>query len=211
MLRLLRRLLTALSLMALLAVLAGWTRAQWRRDEVFHHSVTDHPQTLRETKTTVTALSDSLAVERQTLRYELANSYVGAEYRRAVVRSAGTTHTSAPPASLAQTAPGRGTGGFRWDADPPAGEARFLPHPDVYFPAWYGGAGRTVRLALPWWFLALVFAILPALSLRRHLRRIRRRPGTCPQCGYDLRASPTRCPECGRPIDTPPTSQPPHS
>jgi hypothetical protein len=50
----------------------------------------------------------------------------------------------------------------------------------------------------PHWFLALLFAILPALYLRGRLRSHRRvREGCCPVCGYDLRATPDRCPECG--------------
>jgi hypothetical protein len=150
MLRLIRRLLTSLSALALLAVLACWTRAQWRRDEVFHDSVVDDPRTLRETKTTVTGLRGSLAVERQTLRYELADSYWGAEYRRAVVRGAGTTHNATRRASLPETTPGRIALGFLWWADPPSGEQRFAYDPPVSLAPWHHGAGRTVRLALPW-------------------------------------------------------------
>jgi hypothetical protein len=53
-------------------------------------------------------------------------------------------------------------------------------------------------LVTPLWFLALLFAILPALHLRAAMRsRILRRAGHCPRCGYDLRATPDRCPECG--------------
>jgi hypothetical protein len=57
-------------------------------------------------------------------------------------------------------------------------------------PAWWAW--------FPHWFLALLFAILPALHLRATIRsRRRHRIGHCPTCGYDLRATPQRCPECG--------------
>ena len=52
---------------------------------------------------------------------------------------------------------------------------------------------------VPWWPLFLAFTPLPAAKALTPLaRRLRRpRPGRCPQCGYDLRATPDRCPECG--------------
>ena len=55
-----------------------------------------------------------------------------------------------------------------------------------------------VYVNLPFWFLAAVLAVPPAIVVRGELRRRRRRvPGKCHRCGYDLRATPERCPECG--------------
>lgn len=54
---------------------------------------------------------------------------------------------------------------------------------------------------VPHWFLAIGFALLPAMHIRRVilLQRLRRRldRGLCGACGYDLRSTPERCPECG--------------
>jgi hypothetical protein len=53
-------------------------------------------------------------------------------------------------------------------------------------------------IAVPHWFLAPLFAFLPAFHLRAAVRsRHRGRAGLCLQCGYDVRATPHRCPECG--------------
>jgi hypothetical protein len=62
-------------------------------------------------------------------------------------------------------------------------------------------ADELVYLAIPYWFLALLAAIGPALKWRAvaRVRRVRRM-GLCVNCGYDLRGSPDRCPECGREV-----------
>ena len=54
-------------------------------------------------------------------------------------------------------------------------------------------------VAVPHWFLFLLFSLLPVFSLRSGLLILRRRRlRLCPTCGYNLRASPDRCPECGQ-------------
>ena len=53
-------------------------------------------------------------------------------------------------------------------------------------------------IRVPHVYLLAATMLYPLLRLIRYFRR-RPRPGHCPTCGYDLRASPARCPECGTP------------
>jgi hypothetical protein len=56
----------------------------------------------------------------------------------------------------------------------------------------------TTSIAAPVWFIAIPFAVGPALWIIAARRRLRsQRQGLCPTCRYDLRATPQRCPECG--------------
>lgn len=61
-----------------------------------------------------------------------------------------------------------------------------------------------IEVFVPYWAVAMPFAVLPAAWLLRWRRERRRRKrirnGFCGACGYDLRANKERCPECGTPI-----------
>lgn len=63
------------------------------------------------------------------------------------------------------------------------------------------GGMRMTGAKVPHWFVALVFAVAPALwgrrawLTRRAGKRLRAR--LCVACGYDIRESGERCPECG--------------
>jgi hypothetical protein len=63
-----------------------------------------------------------------------------------------------------------------------------------------GATGSASVLSVPFWAVAALTLVAPAIMLQRRLKDRRwRRAGLCPTCGYDLRASRGRCPECGTP------------
>ncbi len=73
-------------------------------------------------------------------------------------------------------------------------------------PVAYIDASRTLieRTGLFFWLAGLVTAVFGVRDIQRlvlYIRRIRRKPGGCPTCGYDLRGTPgNRCSECGMEI-----------
>jgi len=62
------------------------------------------------------------------------------------------------------------------------------------------GRWHWLEVGVPLWMIEVVLS-LPLVLWAWQIVRDRRRPkpGICPNCGYDLRASPQRCPECGTP------------
>ena len=94
--------------------------------------------------------------------------------------------------------------GLRWQRRGISVPATFL-HPFTLgtidsrrAPSANSGWEAGVIASVPSWSLVAAAAVLPAVRLRRAVRRVRRKAaGLCPHCGYDLRATPGRCPECG--------------
>ena len=71
---------------------------------------------------------------------------------------------------------------------------------------------RNWLAAVPLWFVARMFAIVPSIRLIARRKLFPVNAGCCPNCGYDLRATPDRCPECrtipAARIISPPTPHP---
>ena len=98
--------------------------------------------------------------------------------------------------------------GFRWDSGP-AGFGSHYPHHQDIERDWTPVSQRWT-LSIPYWFLLVLFAIMPSWFVLAPMNRRRReKRGHCPTCDYDLRASKERCPECGTPIAPANAAEPP--
>ena len=162
----LRRILTILSLLLMLAAITLWVRSHWIEDFVAYN---------RKGIGSLAAWSRDGRLSFWRDRYEealvLRQRPVGWEYE---------TNPMKKPGRWPDGNPGRL--GFVFERDS-RGQ-------DLYR-----------ALAIPWWAVAGLFALPPALYLWGwSKRRVERRLGLCAVCGYDLRASSGRCPECGTAI-----------
>jgi hypothetical protein len=186
-----RRLFTAVSVLSLLlfvAALALWVRSYIRYDGVFYTR-----------RTTESPPSATLFRGDENLHHRCVQSVVG--------ELCVTTYIKIPIGSERQdvgweffTHQARGNSTLRQSV---RDLARWTNRGYGSFAGFgflsYDAELLTIRgIAVPHWFLALLFAILPALHFRAAIRSRRRdRTRLCRTCGYDLRATPDRCPECG--------------
>jgi hypothetical protein len=186
MLRRLFILLSLISLILCLALIALCLRGFWRHDffEYSDGGVRDHTGVR-------------------------ASGFVSGWTGTSVTLASVTAHS---PASLPYVSPQ----GFHWTSGPRLSRMYFserrwlgfgLPRTDNWVDPLLGTTNSRSTVLIPYWFLILLTSILPALfaifAIRTHRARVREkrsRLGLCQTCGYDLRASKDRCPECGSPI-----------
>jgi hypothetical protein len=187
--RILHRLLTALSLLLLLATAGIWVRSYWVSDALNWY---DWP-------------ADRSFFDQKSIRCSRGGVRFDA-WRRlsAFVQSPGDVHFQHQRHSaLAYPVYGDELNGY-FSSEPPRYAAlgfEWIPETATSWAEPPDNDGRLYALTVPLYFPCLLFALLPAhylLHFRRRWRIARRIAlGCCIGCGYDLRATPGRCPECG--------------
>ena len=181
--------LTALSLLLCVAVVALWVRSYWRFDTVGKSALS------METLTGAARVFGSVRGRLWMTRTHGALEHEDAAYeheanvrRRREGVDPSAWQYSHGPADRLKLAPGADA--FHWIRKQTATRS--------------GGASYELSVRVPHAFLTALAAVAPAAWLLNWRRaRMRGRHGLCPRCGYDLRATPDKCPECGTPAKAP--------
>lgn len=90
------------------------------------------------------------------------------------------------------------TAGFTRESYPITHSRKYQPFHFVYSHGSYSHIEQQLYVEFPHWVIVVVLTLPTSIRLTIWWwHRKRTRPGRCPSCGYDLRATPDRCPECG--------------
>jgi hypothetical protein len=186
-LRILRAIIAVLSLLLCIAIAAVWIRSSFKGDHFGQMSSNDSPDRLHWTITNFDIGKGGVGWHQViwSAPPSVSTSYPG------LIRDAPLTHLRPEPAYP----------DFTQSADSPRRNKTYLGFKITRdFGGLPGGSRfRSTTVIIPLWSLFLLFLLLCLfLSIYRYVFRRRRKPGDCPHCGYDLRASPEFCPECGR-------------
>jgi hypothetical protein len=173
-----RRLITlaaGLSGVLFVAVCVMWVRSYWRCDNIAQVTNAAEPDGRRH--------YDARGISSEAGRIVLyAGHAAGASY--VGPRTTIASRAADPPAY-------RHIGWQQADARLNAGALRWYRSSSRHS----GGLDTSEHLQVSYWFLAVTTALVPIGAWRTRPRRAGL--GSCPACGYDLRATPDRCPECG--------------
>ena len=176
--RRLLNLLTGMSLLLCVTVVAVWVRSYWRSQYVYYVRMTPEWDGVRSLRLFFQVCKGAAVIDVENQHEGLGE---GATVEKAVGREWGLeTREAQDPIIRAHHA----WGGFAYEMFP------------VPVDACDTGGALIVEAGFPLWLPATLFALLPTARASRRLQRSTR-PGHCPRCGYDLRATPDRSPECG--------------
>lgn len=205
----LRRIVVGASLVLLLATVGAWVRGQWAMDRVTRRRWVEEDELTGVRVTVIRGWRESVSVE--TMEWVL-KPRVSAPYPAYAAADSGWRYEAFGPGYFSRTEGGLGLWGFGWDwrdhgpPQPAYGYVRIKANGRGNGKLYYADRVDGVALGVPWWFLAVVFAVAPARAGWGWWRsRGRREAHQCAGCGYDLRATAdaagprlARCPECGR-------------
>jgi hypothetical protein len=183
-------LLTILSLLLCVAVVALWVRSYWTAD-VWHY------RSYRKAETSVS-----------TRWWAVFSSGDGAGvvHRRSDVSGPPTKIPAIgfkPGLSHDTDLPNLRVWAEVWNDAPTRLEWRWADRQRLFLTRSTGASGLISTslfqfgLVLPFWLLVILTALIPAWRGLTIVRKVRKKEGLCP-CGYDLRATPEKCPECGK-------------
>jgi hypothetical protein len=209
--------------MLLMATTVLWVRSFWITERWSKGRVFEQDNTLRESETVLTFSGVSIALQFIDRNYQPDRTNTHPASRPSFLPRDSSEeelhqdfpvgdyfehHSYGPTQAKPKFPVGFGYWGFLWEreiSDPPAKLEWDGQTTTRYFQTMALKNGHTytcqydhTTMAIPWWFLVLLFGASPARALiRRYRARRMPRPGHCEYCGYDLRATPGRCPECG--------------
>jgi hypothetical protein len=204
-----RRTLTILSLLLLVGTVGMWVRAQWACDTLNYRRTFRPGGEIAQGQARLDAHRGAFQVILGLDTFQRYNAVQRDNLERDLPSDDGFSRRTSAPISKGFADAGRGRFGFACRSYDSAVDTQGFTIQRRVGGREYSAREWAVALAIPWWFLTLLFAIAPALAVRRWHRSRRRQPHQCRACGYDLRATAdpagpllATCPECGRPAVT---------
>jgi hypothetical protein len=206
------RIVTILSLLALIGTAGMWVRSQFALEYLAHHREVGSGEPARVVVWAMASSRGSVWFEHSSLVLNALPPERLIEMKQDLKAHSGFARARFEPQPLLEALPNmrpgdaEGCWGFAWMTDHfTAGNGRTAAR--SFNGRWYMIKQRDdTGIAIPWWFLTVLLSIAPGLAFLRWRRSKLDRTGHCVGCGYDLRASPeptgtllATCPECGRP------------